>query len=249
MKHLLVSFAILLPHLLAAQPDTAWQHANTLYANGQYADATQAYLQLEQDAASNAALFYNAGNAYYKQGDLAKAILYYERALRLSPDDEDAQYNLALANQQTVDKIEAIPQFFLVTWLSSFRTMFGIDTWAMLAVALLAATLMLALVVALGRSLRRKRLAFATAAFCLALSLTSTYVAFREKQQFELRSEAIVMSPVTSVKASPDGSGVDLFVLHEGSKVTVLEAIGEWKKVKTADGNQGWLPTANIEAI
>ncbi|MDR1415810.1 MAG: tetratricopeptide repeat protein [Prevotellaceae bacterium] len=242
--------AAALPLFACAQAaDTTWQKANALYSEGRYAEASEAYLQLEESGAVNAALFYNAGNSFYKQGETAKAILYYERALRLAPDDEDIRYNLELSNLQIVDKIEPIEQFFVVTWIQSFCGIFGVDTWGAIGAALFTATLMLALVVVFGRTSMRKKVSFAFAVACLCLSLVATYVAVREKRHLSSHTEAVVYAPVTSVKASPDAGGVDLFVLHEGTKVAVLEAIGSWKKVKTADGNQGWLPANTIENI
>lgn len=235
--------------LACAQSDTTWQKANALYSEGKYEDASNAYLQLEESGKVSSALFYNAGNTFYKQGEIAKAILYYERALRLAPDDEDIRYNLELANLQIVDKIEPIPQFFVVTWIQSFCKLFDVDTWGIVGISLFAATLMLALVVLFGRTPRRKKISFALAVACLSMSVVATCVAMREKRYLASHTEAIVYAPVTSVKASPDAGGVDLFVLHEGTKVERLETIGSWEKVKTADGNQGWLPAAAIENI
>jgi tetratricopeptide (TPR) repeat protein len=234
--------------LVAAQSDSLWQKANALYAGGKFAEAAEVYAQLEESGAVNDALFYNAGNAFYKLGETAKAILRYERALKIDARNEDALYNLALANEQIVDKIEPVPQFFLVTWIQTFRNMLSMDAWAILGVALLLVALALMLLAMSGAPQRRK-LSFALAIVLLCLSLTATYVAFRQEQDFFRHKEAIVLVPVTSVKASPDGGGLDLFVLHEGTKVAVLETIGSWKKIKTADGNQGWLPVSAIELI
>jgi tetratricopeptide (TPR) repeat protein len=248
-KTTMLFWVAMLPLFAYAQADTAWQNANALYTEGKYAEASEAYLQLEKSGKVSAALLYNAGNAFYKQGEIAKAILYYERALRLAPDDEDIRYNLELANMQIVDKIEPIPQFFVVTWIESFCNIFDVDTWSIVGVALFAVTLMLALIVLFGRTPRRKKVSFTLALACLSLSLVATYVAVHEKRHLNNHAEAIVYAPVTSVKASPDAGGVDLFVLHEGTKVELLETIGSWEKVKTADGNQGWLPTTTIEII
>lgn len=240
----------MLPAIACAQTaDTAWQKANALYSEGKFAEASEAYLQLEESGVVSATLLYNAGNSFYRQGEIAKAILYYERALKLAPDDEDVLYNLELSNLQIVDKIEPLEQFFLVKWIQSFCDVFGVDTWGGMGAVLFAVALALTLAVVFGRTPARKKVAFAFALASFSLSLVATYVAVREKQRLSSHTEAIVYAPVTSVKASPDTGGVDLFVLHEGTKVVVLEAIGSWKKVKTADGNQGWLPANTIEAI
>jgi tetratricopeptide (TPR) repeat protein len=246
-------FCLLLAASLAqpapAQVDTVWERANGLYAEGKYAESAALYVELEKEGRSSAALYFNAGNAFYKQGEMAKAILYYERALVLAPADEDTRYNLELANLQIVDKIEPVPQFFLVSWIEGLYAALSFDAWAKVGLLLFAAVLGLLLLVFFSGSVRRKKLAFAAAIVLLCLSLCSTYIAVHEKRRFEQHAEAIIFVPVTPVKGSPDSTGVDLFVLHEGTKVTVLEAIGGWKKVKTADGNQGWLPASAIESI
>ncbi len=232
-----------------AQVDTLWQKANTLYTEGKYAEAAELFLQVEKSGKAGVALYYNTANSYYKLGELGKAILYYERALKLEPDDEDTLYNLELAKQQTVDKIEPVPQFFLVAWMDAIRHSMGVDAWAITGVALFCIVLALVLVITLSRSVVRKKVAFFLACVLLLLSIVSTYIAVSQKIAMDRHSEAIIFVPVSSIKASPDSAGVDLFVLHEGTKVTILEAIGDWKKVKTADGKQGWIQANSIEPI
>lgn len=248
-KLIYLLFAVSLTLPAFAQTDTLWQKANALYTEGKYAEAADAFLQVEKSGKTSAALYYNAANAFYKQDEMAKAILYYERALRLSPADEDTRYNLELANLQIVDKIEPVPQFFLVSWLQALYTALSFDTWAAVGLLLFAAVLALMLLVFFSSSVRRKKLAFFLAIVLFCASLFSTYIAVHEKRRFDRHVEAIIFATVTSIKGSPDSTGVDLFVLHEGTKVTILETIGEWKKIKTADGNQGWLPTSAIESI
>ncbi len=246
-------FTLLLGLLLAlptlAQVDTLWQKANTLYTEGKYTEAVDAYLQLEKSGKVGAALFYNTANAYYKQSEIAKAILYYERALKLAPADEDILYNLEMANLQIVDKIEPVPQFFLVTWFNALYTSLSFDMWAIVGLLLFVVVLLLMIFVFFSNSTGRKKLAFLIAIVLLCFSLFSTYIAIHEKGLYNKHAEAIIFTPVTSIKGSPDTTGVDLFVLHEGTKVKVLETIGDWKKIKTADGNQGWLQASSIEAI
>ncbi|MDR1227153.1 MAG: tetratricopeptide repeat protein [Prevotellaceae bacterium] len=247
---------IILPLCLLALPlpgvtqtDSLWVKASNLYAEGKYTEATEAYTAIVSSSRQSFALFFNMGNAYYKQGELAKAILYYERAQRLSPDDDDVAYNLELANSQTVDKIEPLPEFFLVTWLRAVKNMLTIGNWAWVSITCFAVGLLLLLLSFFGRSGAQRKLAFFSAIVILAASLTSFYISLSEKRQYEAHAEAIIMSGVVSVKAAPDNTSVDLFILHEGAKVKVLEFLSGWKKIKTADGNQGWIPQTSAEAI
>jgi tetratricopeptide (TPR) repeat protein len=238
-----------LPLLGAAQADSLWTSANNLYADGKYAEAAEAYTAIIGSGKQSSALLFNTGNAYYKQGELAKAILFYERALRLNPDDEDVAYNLELANSQTVDKIEPLPEFFLVAGLRLVKSTLTIGGWAWVSVCCFAAGLLLLLFSFFGRASARRKITFFTAIIAFVISLASLYISISEKNRYEAHSEAIIMSGIVAVKAAPDNTSVDLFVLHEGAKVQILELLSGWKKIKTADGNQGWIPQTSAEAI
>ncbi|GHT16135.1 hypothetical protein AGMMS4956_17770 [Bacteroidia bacterium] len=248
MKNIFLFLCLASSVVATAQPDTLWQQANNNYAAGNYTEAAQNYASLVEQGVQNAALYYNTANAYYKQNDVARAILYYERALALAPSDEDVIYNLEIARLHTIDKIDAVPVFFAVRWLNAVQQSLSADAWGYVSIFAFVATL-LCLLFALVRRRGGKKIALVCAIVLFAFSITAMVTAIAAKNSREQHHHAIVMQPVATVKSSPDNSGVDLFILHEGTKVQTIETIGKWTKVKTADGNQGWMPLAAIEAI
>jgi tetratricopeptide (TPR) repeat protein len=231
-----------------ANAAVVWDAAATLYSKGMYADAATLYATLiDKHNIANPHLYYNAANAFFKQNEIAQAILYYERALKINPDDEDIRHNLVLAQQFVMDKIDAVPVFFVVRWLDAIPQWMHADAWGYWSIAAFAAALALLLLTKVFVRSRRKFMISAVAVLALSLVLLRISVIAANNAQDKTR--AIVMLPVVMVKSSPDQNGADLFILHEGTKVEMLENIGTWSKIRIADGNQGWIAKNGIETI
>lgn len=220
--------------------------ANAAYADGRYDEAATLY-QSMIDEAPNATLYYNLGNAQYKQGELAQAILAYERALRLQPNHTDAQYNLAFAQSKITDNIEE-QDFVLSTWARAVRNSLRERTWFILSICLFILALTGLLLFLLGREIWLRKTAFHIAWIALLFSLIAGLNAGSLHRRDTLRSEAIITQGVVNAKSSPDRSGTDLFTVHEGTKVTIRETIGEWSNIRVGN-NEGWVRTANLERI
>jgi len=237
--------------IYAQTPDEDWAKANELYAAGSYAESEQLYKTIESSGYVSAALYYNLGNAYFKQQSWGKAILYYERALKLHPEDKDISHNLELTNAMIIDRMEAIPEFFLATWIRNIHSAAGADTWAWWSIAFFVACLLLALIFFFARSIALRKFSFFLAAFTLLCCICCVLFAHYQKQDLHDRSNAIVMPAVVTVKSSPDDSGKDLFILHEGTKVILLETIGQWQRIQLTDGRnrQGWVLEKTVEKI
>jgi tetratricopeptide (TPR) repeat protein len=229
--------------------DSIWAKANNLYASGEYREAITHYSMIEASGEVSADLFYNIGNAYFKQNILSKAILYYERAMKLRPGDADIAHNLALANAMTVDKIEAVPEFFVFTWIKNIRSNADTDTWAWLSIILFALCLLLFGLFLFARNIALRKFSFFLSILILLGSINSSIFAYYQKKELHDTSAAIITPPVITVKSSPDASGKDLFILHEGTKVTILETLGEWQCIRLADGKQGWILKFAAEII
>jgi tetratricopeptide (TPR) repeat protein len=229
--------------------DSIWAKANTLYASGSYDEALQHYTMIEASGEVSADLFYNIGNTYFKQNNLSKSILYYERALKLHPEDRDITHNLDIANAMTIDKIEPVPEFFVTTWIKDIRNSASADTWAWISLALFAFVLLLAWFFFFARSVALRKVSFILAAIVLLLGINSIVFASYRKAALYDTSAAIVTPAVVTVKSSPDAAGKDLFILHEGTKVTILETLGEWQSIRLADGKQGWIFKYAAEVI
>ncbi len=247
---ILTLLAVSLPSLRGVDKDSLWRDATNAYTQGDFQQALNGFTEIEKGGYISPELYYNIGNSYYKQsGNLAHAILYYERALKLKPNYKDAQHNLLLAQQFTLDRIDSVPEFVFVTWGRSVRTLMTSDGWALLSLGLLLLLGIFFLLYRYAGSLSAKRGSFIMGLLVLlsfAISLTSSITSYREMKKEDM---AIILSPVTSVKSSPNQLGTSLFILHEGTKVELIEHLGEWSRVELSDGRQGWLQMNDMEII
>ena len=237
---------------------STFDQANAAYADGRYDEAATLYQSiLDENLTSNsvsgltpnseAVVQYNLGNAQFKQGELAQAILAYERSLRLDPRNKDAQYNLAFAQSRITDNI-VDNDFFLSSWVRTVRNGLREHTWLVLSICRFILALAGLLLFLLGREPWLRKTAFHTAWIALLFSLVSGLNAASLHSRDTLRNEAIITQGVVNAKSSPDRSGTDLFTIHEGTKVTIRETLGEWSNIRVGN-NEGWIRTSNLERI
>lgn len=232
-----------------ASAEELWQAGNTAYSAGDYTRAAELYTAITDKGLYSAPLYYNLANALFKSGETGGAILYYNRALHLSPGDEDIRHNLEYAERSTKDKIEEIPEFFLVSWAKKVRSTMSCTAWTVISLLLFAATLASCLVYLLSQRIAMRKAGFYGMAAALLLCIATTLMAWGERNMLVERNEAVVMSSSLSVKSSPDKSATDLFVLHEGTVVTIGSTVDGWAEVRIADGNKGWVEIERIERI
>ena len=222
-------------------PEGRYSNANKLYRSGNYAEAGVQFESLVNEGNRNTELFFNLGNCFYKQGDFAKAVLNYERARRISPADEDISYNLKLANTQITDKIEPIPQLFYERWWELFLNIISPTNWSILAILILWMAAVFAILYLFGDTVAKKKSRFIVSALMLVSSIFLFVIAGCSNQRLNNSQQAIVMSMSTYVKSSPDDKSTNLFMLHSGTKINVIEEVSGWKKIKIANGNSGWM--------
>ena len=233
-----------------AYVDSLWNAANAAYAEGRWADAVSGYEMISDMGLESAALYCNTGDTYAKSGNVPVAILYYERALKADPSYEDAAYNLALMNSRIQDRIDPVPEFFLTKWMKDISYLMDSDAWAIVALVLLALALAMILLFLLAPSVAGRRTGFFTGLVLLVFMGFALGFSTSQKKAYMNADKAIVMRPVVSVKSSPSAeASKDLFILHEGTKVTILDQVGAWNNISLADGRQGWLPAADMEII
>ena len=221
--------------------------ANAQYAESNYAEAAEQYQQILAESPS-ADLYYNLGNAYFKQGELAQSILAYERALRLEPSHKDAAHNLLFAQSRIIDNIEDTQSFFLSNWLKAIRNTLGLQTWMILSIALFLFALVGFFVFAFNHIIWLRKTAFYSSLLALCISVISVINASSLHQRDVSQSEAIITQGIVNIKSSPDRSGTDLFTLHEGTKVEISETLGEWCCVHVGNYT-GWMPLTYLERI
>lgn len=249
MKRFLVYSLLLIVSLSARASSTHWESGNKAYIDGNYELAIEEYNSILKDGKYSMELYYNLANAYFKLGEIGKSILYYNKALRIAPAQEDIRHNLAIAEAKTKDRIVVIPEFFLNRWLRVVRNSMSCTAWSLLS--LIAFTLVLAFGVLflLASSIKWRKASFYCALCGLLLFVATTLFAISSRNDMLTHNEAIVLSSAISIKSSPDNSATDLFVLHEGTKVRILSEMDEWCEVVIADGKKGWTEAKNIEEI
>lgn len=225
------------------------EQAESYYQNGDYAKAIEEYNAILNQGESSAELYFNLGNCYYKIGENTKAIINYERAKRLAPGDKDIKYNLSLAQKATVDKIETLPEIFFVRWYNSFINSISVDGWAYLSVVLFILFLIMLCMFLFSNYSVVKKIGFYIGIVAFIATIWSIAVANDRYTDEIEHNQAIITTPSVTVKSSPDNSGTDLFVVHEGLKVDVISTIGSWYNIKLADGNEGWISGSDLERI
>jgi tetratricopeptide (TPR) repeat protein len=245
MKQFVFIVALVVSSLSIAQPVNWFEQANKLYQEQNFAEAQALYDSIVASGYQHPETYYNLGNVHYRQGHVGLAILNYEKALKLNPSDQDAQHNLELAKKQTVDEFNVVPTPPLRRVFNDVAAILSSGSWTILALA----AFLLALVSAL-LFLFKSRSSLVLTAFIVGLILGLLFEGFAygthilEEEEF-----AVVTAANTYVKSAPADSSTDLYILHEGTKVKVLETFEGWQKVKLPDGKLGWVVVPDLETI
>ncbi len=224
--------------------------ADSAYIRGDFASAIAIYEDILANQGESADIYYNLGNSYYKGNNIAKALLNLERAALLKPGDSDINFNLELVRSKTVDKVSPMNEMFLISWFHSIKNCMGVDGWTSLAVVLFIVFVVSLALYIFGKKLVLKKTSFFVALFALIFVVLANVFAYSQKKSLTDRKNAIIMVPSITVKSTPNESGTDLFILHEGHKVAIRDAsMKEWVEIKLEDGNIGWIPVSVIEII
>ena len=225
------------------------QNADDEYAKGNYQQAIKDYQEILKAGVSSE-IYYNLGNAYYRTDNITQALLAYERALQLSPGDNDIRFNLQYARSKTIDKITPETEMFFVTWYNSLVNFTSVDRWAKTAIVSIVMALLLILVFLFAPQMWARKSGFYGSAVFLLLFAFANLFAFQQKHELETKQGAIVIAPTVNVKKTPAASGTDVFVIHEGTRVDITDrGMKQWRGIKLADGREGWLKTSQIEEI
>lgn len=232
------------------EDESLWESGAAAYAEGNWEGAIEAWSAIDAEGMEAPELYYNLGNAWFKAEDYAHAILYYERALKLDPSYSDARFNLEFANECIQDRIEKVPEFFLKTWTRKASYMLSSDSWAVLFFILLAIAAAGVLLFLLSGENSRRRMGFFGFIAALLLAVICLLFSVSQRAGYYKADSAIITAPVTSVKSSPGAESVkDLFILHEGTKVKVMDTVGEWFNIELSDGRQGWIKSSDLEVV
>jgi tetratricopeptide (TPR) repeat protein len=221
----------------------------TFYSSANYKDALQTWMDIYNTGYRSANLDFNIGNVYFKLNNIPQAILFYERAYLINPTDEDINYNLQIARTLIVDRFQEIPELFFIRWYNLISLILSTNSWAKISAVSFILCLFLISLYIYSSKYRLKVLGFWFGVSFFILALVSFTFSARNKSLVYDSHKAIISIPLVSGKSSPDTSGTDLFVLHEGTKVNIEDEVGEWLEIRLSDGNIGWVPLNSLNII
>lgn len=230
----------------AQNPEELLTKANSLYNENAFDSALVIYQNIIEDGYSSATLYYNIGNTYYKLRNYPLAVYYYEKSLKLEPNNEDTKHNIEIAKLFLTDKIEAVPELFIKTWWNNLSNTFTADTWATISLIFIGISLICVFFYITSKTRFLKKSMFFVGLLMIILTISSLSISAKKYNYISTNNEGIVIIPTITIKSSPSTSGVDLFVLHEGAKVKILDNTDGWDKIKIANGSIGWLPSTSV---
>jgi tetratricopeptide (TPR) repeat protein len=239
--------------ILVVLPILSFGHKSLMvdvyYAKGEYKEAVAGYQKMVDDGYKSSVIYYNLGNAYYKSGDIPSALLYYEKAHKLSPGDDDINFNIRYVNLKTTDKVEEQPEFFLNRWGRAFILSFSLSTLSVLSILFILMGSITLIVYFFANEFNIKKCSFYAAMVFFFIGLLTVFIAGRQSSYFDNHKQAIIFTGAVDVKGGPVEQSKTLFVIHDGTKVNVLESNSNWMKIGLANGNVGWIRTVDAREI
>ncbi len=245
----IVYILLLLSSFSFAQNEQLFDKANTLYNSEKYTEAIQAYNQILSTKQHSASLYFNKANAHYKLNQIAESVYYYEKALQLDPSNKDIKTNLGFANNMRIDKIDVIPSTGFSKLFSSFINMLSFDTWAIVAIVCMLIFVAAFVRYVIVKYAKQKRMFFVISFIALFFSITAVTFAYKQEANVKANIFAIVFAKESRVKTEPKFNSDEAFLLHEGTKVKVLESFKGWTKIRLTNGSEGWIVNDDIKKL
>jgi len=245
----LILVILLFVNLRAQDFNGLFKDANKAYRVQAFDEAIELYMKILSEGYHSKEVYFNLGNCYFRLNRIGEAILYYEKALKIDPQDNDIQYNLELANLRIIDRIELPPQFLLFQWWDNLKLFFSIDQLTrLIALFFFAAIMSLILWLFVKRYRVRRWFLIFSVLFGL-FTIFSVYILIVRVSEYNNLRQAIVLPYTVTVMSAPDENSTDVFLLHEGVKVHLDEQRGQWVKISLPDGKSGWLKSDNLGII
>lgn len=248
-KYIFVSLFLVISTLTFAQNVTLFEQANSLYNDGKYLEAIEQYESIIDNGKHSSELYFNLGNAHYKLNNIAPSIYYFEKAALINPNDKEIINNLSFAKNMTIDAIDNIPEVGFSRIIKNITNTFKFDIWAWFSVALMMAFVLLFLSYYFSQATSQKRFTFIGSIMALLLCFVALVFAFNKYNLEQKNNPAIVFAQESQVKSEPNLRSLEAFKLHEGTKVQVVDAVDNWKKIKLSDGKIGWINSEDIKLL
>lgn len=235
--------------LFAQQPSALLEEANGLYREKNYELALEKYQQVSALGYESAELYFNTGNAWYRLGQLGRAMLHYQRALKLAPGDEDILHNIEIIQQQALDRVDQVPPIFIYQWWDALASIFTVNGWTIVAYSFFLLFLTALTVMLLSRYMGIKRIAFFISAVFLLLLFLAASLFYTKYDKDIQQQHAVILASEAAVKYSPDVEARDAFVVHEALTVKIEDSVEDWYEIRLSDGNVGWIKSEALEII
>jgi len=251
-KKIAVLFAAILLtafHAAGQSPEQLASQAAKAYNIHQFPVAIKLYEKIIAGGYESYGLYYNLGNAYFRNNELAPAVLYYEKALKLSPNNDDIKHNIEVINNKLTDKVEKVPELFYKRWWKQLLNIMDIDTLATINIIFLTLALLLIAIYIAASNLLIRKFSFWTGFTLFLLFSIGIFAASQRNHYLTNNHEAIIFAPTVNIKSSPDENSKDIFVLHEGTKVTLLDIVADWQEIRISNGSTGWIRMTDIRNI
>ena len=249
MRNILLFFVFVSNIVSAQTADALFADANQLYRQDKFKEALQLYREIEATEQLSSELYYNIANCYYKLNEVAPSIYNYETALVLDPLNEDAQNNLNIAHKLTLDRIEPLPKTLFQKFSNRFLEKLHYNTWAYISVGFCVLASLLFILFYLSYDSGKKRIYFTSSIFIFFFFLVSLLVTYQQFTKSQYKKEAIVFATEVEIRNAPTLSADDVFILHEGTKVSVVDSVDDWYKIRLIDGKIGWIKADDIKVI
>ncbi len=248
-KHIVVLFALVMSLGIYAQEATTFDKATEAYNDGEYQKAIDLYLDILESGKHSAELYFNLGNCYYKLDEIGPSIYFYEKALLLKPQDAEILDNLRFAENMRLDAIEEMPKTAMAKLHDTVVLAWSFDQWAIIAIVMLSLFVTGYITYYLLYSATKKRIAFISGTLALFLAVFALAMAYLAFQDFTTKNPAIIFEREVAVTSEPNQRSEKVFVLHEGTKVNVMDTLENWHKIKIADGQTGWIPSESLRLV
>jgi tetratricopeptide (TPR) repeat protein len=249
MKFVTIICALFFTSVTIAQSESLFNEANQAYANENYEEAIAKYQEILKEGYDSKSVYYNLGNSHYKLNNVGPSVYYFEKALKLDPNDTDVKNNLAFAKQMTIDAIDEVPKSGVSKIVNSVIATLSVNGWAWLAVFASLCFVVLILLYYFSRASLKKRLFFISGSLAFVIAICAVMFAYQQESVLEQKSFGIVYPEEVTVRSEPNSRSEQLFLLHEGTKAKILEDFDSWRKIELADGKQGWVLKSNLKAL
>ena len=234
---------------LGQETETTFENANSAYNAGQFEKAVMLYKEILENGQQSAELYFNLANSYYRLNKVGESIFYFEKAKQLQPKDEDISVNSAFAQNMAIDAVEVLPKSQFTLLKEKTTELFSQEGWAYMIVLMTWSMVLFWGLYLWNKAPAIKRTFFVSTLALGLLLIGSLFIAVVKSSITAETTHGILFNEKIEVWAEPNSRAEVLFLLHEGTKVQILDQLQDWQKVRIANGSEGWIKNARVRSL